>query len=205
MKKSIETIWRDGFLKATDLSAPRLNNLYNQKSQHITDSLIKKMRKEMWLMIPASIIPVIICIAVGNHFIWAIISFLISIPWFFIAKKHYEEIKNIDYSDNCYDYLKQVKDNLTRITNFNQKLSVYSVPVILFPMLIYTYFNNIDKTFGEIVGNAALGGSNLWIFLFLPIMTLFSYFLFKFMLRVGSSVGNKINRLLIDMEELRAA
>jgi len=162
------------------------------------------MRKEMWLMIPASILPAIISIAVGNHFIWAIISFLITIPWFFIAKKHYEEVKNIDYSDNCYKYLKQVKTKLTRITSFNQKLSVYSVPVILLPMLIYTYFNNIDKTFGEIVGNTELGGSNLWIFLFLPIMTLFSYLLFKFFLRVGSSVGNKISRLLIDMEELRA-
>lgn len=204
MKKSIETIWKDGFLKSTDLSAPKLNDLYNQKSQHITDHLINRMRKEMWLMIPASILPAIISIAVGNHFIWAIISFLITIPWFFIAKKHYQEVKNIDYSDNCYKYLKQVKTKLTRITSFNQKLSVYSVPVILLPMLIYTYFNNIDKTFGEIVGNSELGGSNLWIFLFLPIMTLFSYLLFKFFLRVGSSVGNKISRLLIDMEELRA-
>lgn len=205
MKKSIEAIWKEGFLVSSDLSVPKLNDLYNQKSQHVTEDLIKRMRREMWLLIPASIIPAVISIVVGNHFIWAIISFLVTIPWFFIARKQYEEIKDIDYSDNCYNYLKKVKDKLTRMTHFNQRLSVYSVPVILLPMLIYTYFNNINKTFGEIVGNTELGGSNLWIFLFLPIMTLFSYFLFKIILKVGNSVGKKINKLLLDMEELRVA
>jgi uncharacterized membrane protein len=205
MEKSIETIWKEGFLKSINLHVPRLNDLYNQKSQHVTDDLIRKMRKEMWLMIPASIMPAIISIAVGNHFIWAIISFLITIPWFFIAKRHYQEIKNIDYTNNCYNYLKQIKEKLERITKFNQKLSVYSVPVILLPMLIYTYFNNIDKTFGEIVGNAELGGSNLWIFLFLPIMTLFSFVLFNFFFQVGNTIRKKINTMLLDMEELRGA
>ena len=47
--------------------------------------------------------------------------------------------------------------------------------------MIRITFNNINKTFGEIVGNKELGGSNLWIFLFLPIMALFSYFLFSFL------------------------
>lgn len=205
MEKSIETIWKQGFLKSTDLNAPRLNNLYNQKSKHITEDLIKKMRNEMWLMIPISIMPAVINIVVGNHYIWAIIGFLVTIPWFFIAKRHYQEIKNIDYTNNCYNYLKQIKNKLERITNFNQKLSVFSVPIILLPMLVYTYFNNIDKTFGEIMGNEAIGGSNLWIFLFLPVMTLFAYVFFKFMLRVGNSVGRKINQLVKDMEELRVS
>ena len=204
MENSIETIWKEGFFKSMDLYAPKLEDLYNQKSQHITDDLINKMRKEMWLMIPASILPAIISILIGNHFIWAIISFFLTIPWFFIAKKHYKEIKDINYANNCYDYLKQIQSNLERITKFKIKLSVYSVPVILLPMLIFTYFNNIDKTFGEIVGNKELGGSNLWVFLFLPIMTLFSYFLFKMMFRVGDTVGKKINKLLYDMEELRS-
>jgi hypothetical protein len=204
MENSIETIWKEGFFKSMDLYAPKLEDLYNQKSQHITDDLINKMRKEMWLMIAASILPAIISILIGNHFIWAIISFLVTIPWYFIAKKNYKEIKNIDYANNCYNYLKQIKDNLERINRFKRKISVYSVPVILLPLLIFTYFNNINKTFGEIVGNKELGGSNLWIFLFLPIMTLFSYFLFNFILRLGNSVGEKINQLLKDMEELRA-
>lgn len=37
MEKSIETIWREGFLKSDALVAPKLNELYNQKSIHIVD------------------------------------------------------------------------------------------------------------------------------------------------------------------------
>ncbi len=37
MEKSIETIWKEGFLKDDALLAPKLNNLYNQKSMDIVD------------------------------------------------------------------------------------------------------------------------------------------------------------------------
>jgi len=205
MEKSIEVIWKEGFLKNTDLSTPKLNNLYNKKSKHITDDLIKKMKREMWLLVLISIVPIFVNVLLGNEFIWGVISFVVSIPWYFIAKKNYREIKKIDYSENCYSYLKAIHNKLKKVTSFYQKLSVYSVPIILLPMLIYTYFNNQDKTFGEIVGNTELGGSNLLIFFFIPIMTLFAYVFFKIVLKTGSSIGKKINSLLLDMEELRTA
>ena len=37
MEKSIESIWKEGFLKKDALVAPKLNNLYNQKSKHLID------------------------------------------------------------------------------------------------------------------------------------------------------------------------
>ena len=37
MEKSIETIWKEGFLKSDALVAPKVNDLYNQKSNHIID------------------------------------------------------------------------------------------------------------------------------------------------------------------------
>ena len=41
MEKSIETIWKEGFLKSDALVAPKLNNLYNQKSKHTIDKLMR--------------------------------------------------------------------------------------------------------------------------------------------------------------------
>ena len=38
MDNSIETIWKKGFLNSDALIAPKLNNLYNQKSQNISES-----------------------------------------------------------------------------------------------------------------------------------------------------------------------
>ena len=37
MEKSIETIWKEGFLKGDALIAPKVNDLYSQKSIHIID------------------------------------------------------------------------------------------------------------------------------------------------------------------------
>ena len=37
MEKSIETIWKQGFISPESLIAPELNNLYNKKSIHLVD------------------------------------------------------------------------------------------------------------------------------------------------------------------------
>ena len=37
MEKSIESIWKEGFLQKNAMVAPKLNNLYNKKSIHIID------------------------------------------------------------------------------------------------------------------------------------------------------------------------
>ena len=39
MEKSIESIWKEGFLKSDALVAPKLNDLYNQKSEHVVDKV----------------------------------------------------------------------------------------------------------------------------------------------------------------------
>ena len=203
MEKSIEEVWDKGFIAPDSLMAPRINNLYEQKSKHIVTELIDKMRKEIWFLVPISVFPAILNVILGNHFIWSIIIIFICIPWFFIARNQYREIKDLDFNENCYAYLKKLRLRLRQMTNFNKKLSVWSVPIILLPMLIYTYFNNSGKTLGEVVGNEALGGSMLWIFSVLPILTLFAYLIFELTLRLGNSTAKKIDQLLYDMEELR--
>ncbi len=44
MDKSIETIWKEGFLKNDALIAPKLNDIYNQKSLDIVEQF-KRMYK----------------------------------------------------------------------------------------------------------------------------------------------------------------
>ena len=44
MEKSIESIWKEGFLKREDLVVPKLNNLYNKKSIDIVEKF-RKMYK----------------------------------------------------------------------------------------------------------------------------------------------------------------
>jgi hypothetical protein len=39
MTKSIEVIWKEGFVNEAHLTAPKVNDLYNRKSQNIVDKL----------------------------------------------------------------------------------------------------------------------------------------------------------------------
>ncbi len=44
MDKSIETIWKEGFLRGDALVAPKVNDLYAQKSRHIVDKIQRMNR-----------------------------------------------------------------------------------------------------------------------------------------------------------------
>ena len=47
MEKTIEKIWKEGFLKEDELAAPRINNLYGRKSKHIVDNLMSTVKKNI--------------------------------------------------------------------------------------------------------------------------------------------------------------
>ncbi len=67
MEKSIEDIWKEGFLKSDALVAPKINNLYNQKSIHVIDKF-KRMFKINLIAI------------VAFSFIFLIVSYFVGIP-----------------------------------------------------------------------------------------------------------------------------
>ena len=51
MEKSIETIWKNGFIKDQTLIAPRVIDVYNQKSKNSIDELLRKMKKGAWVIV----------------------------------------------------------------------------------------------------------------------------------------------------------
>ena len=55
MERSIETIWKEGFLKSDALIAPKLNDLYNQKSIGIVDKFRRMYRMNIIGLIAFSI------------------------------------------------------------------------------------------------------------------------------------------------------
>ena len=51
MEKSIESIWKEGFLKDDALVAPKLNDLYNQKSIHLLDKFEKMYKLNLIFLV----------------------------------------------------------------------------------------------------------------------------------------------------------
>ena len=203
MEKSIEKIWKNGFLNE-DLITPKIKSLYNQKSISLVESIINKFKKKVLLLLPLGILVFIFNIILDNDnaIFWGIISAVPCFGWFLLGKKQLKAIKEIDYKSNSYDYLVSIQEKINHIRRFNKRLIITFVPLGFLPMLVYTYFNNQGKTIGEIFGVDGLNYPTIAIFLIIPTLTIIAVliddFLFKINLK-GKTLG--IDSLIKEMEE----
>ena len=149
MEKSIETIWKDGFLNNDALVAPKLNNLYHQKSTHLVDKF-KKMYRINWL-----VIIVFSCIVLP-------ISILVEIPYLGIPmvllfmgvlsmnRKLKRKLDKISYNKNSYQYLNSFNEWVKELVQLNTKLSRYLYPYVFLSLIAGFWFGGFG---GDIPGN----------------------------------------------------
>ena len=205
MEKSIEKIWKNGFLNE-DLLTPKIKSLYNQKSISLVESIINKFKKNVLLLIPLGILAFIFNIALENDnaIFWGIISAIPFFGLFLLGKKQLKAIKEIDYKSNSYDYLVSIRKKINQIRSFNKRLIITSVPLGSLPIFIYTYFNQQGKTIGEIFGVDGLNYPTIAIFVLIPIFTIVILLIAEFPLsgNIPKSKALEIDSLIKEMEEL---
>lgn len=205
MNKSIENIWKNGFA-SEKLTIPKIEKLYNQKSISYTEKMIAHFKKEILVLIPMAILLFLFNIFLDNDnaIIWGIVSSVPCLIWYLIGKAQLKSLINIDYKSNSYDYLVSIRVKLISIRKFNKKLAISGIPIILFPMLVYTYFNQAGKTIGEIFGVDGLNFPTITIFLLLPILTLAAIIIAQIQFkRVSTKTTSGLDTLIGEMEELR--
>ena len=88
MEKSIEQMWNNGFLKNEKLLAPKLNDLYNQKSQLVIDKLKRTYTIDNKSMIPLAALVFGISAFFG-YYLLGIYLMLITLVLFFLNRKNY--------------------------------------------------------------------------------------------------------------------
>lgn len=204
MDKSIENIWKEGFANE-ELILPKVNELYNKRSISMVEKVIDQFKKEISLLIPAAVCVFLFNLLLDNdHAVfWGIVSALPCFAWFYIGKRQIKLVRSIDYQSNSYQYLVSIRSKLERIVQFNKKLAISSVPIILLPMLIYTYYNQQGKSVGEIFGIEGVDLPTIYIFLLLPVFTLISGLIAKlFFKRNLAEKTNGIKSIISEMEEL---
>jgi len=117
MKNSIEVIWKEGFLNEKSLVAPKINDLYNQKSKDLVDKMERMYKINLIAIVSMSIV-----FPIWYYFLDAIwqgvaISILMLLTvWYSIRQKR--SIKTLDHGATSLDYLKSfdriLKDALSR-------------------------------------------------------------------------------------------
>jgi hypothetical protein len=217
MEKSIETIWKEGFLKSDALLAPKLNNLYNQKSIDIVDKF-KRMYKInriaivafAFIILPTSFIVKIPYMGIGMFLLFMVISV--------IAQKFSKRLDKLDKTESSYQYLISFDNWVKEMTATNTKLSRFLYPYVFIIMVSGFWFGSIgedipgDKLVNFILlkfpdSYLILGFPLILIIIALLIISLLAYFgkqIGDFDLKLGyGRVLKKLDGILADMGELR--
>jgi hypothetical protein len=217
MEKSIETIWKEGFLKDDALVAPKLNDLYNQKSIDIVEKF-KRMYKLNRIGIAAFAI-IIIPLSYGTKMIsMGILMSLLFIVISYIAKKYSMQLNKIDKNTSSYEYLSAFNTWVKNMIALNSKLSTFMYPYIFIAMTLGFWFIQIEE---KILGNILINGivsefPTTYLINGFPILLLIPFFLAIGVIAFfGSKIGkwdinlvygrilNRLENTLSDMEELR--
>jgi hypothetical protein len=143
MKNSIEVIWKEGFLNEKSLVAPKINDLYNQKSKDLVDKM-----KRMYRMNLIAIVSMSIVFPVMYYFldvIWQGVAssiLLLLTAWYSIREKG--SIKTLDHGANSLDYLKSFDRLLKDAVSRGERVLRFTYP-LYFLIAISTMWSAWNK------------------------------------------------------------
>lgn len=218
MEKSMETIWKEGFLEKDTLVVPKLNNLYNQKSKHIIDKF-KRMYEINLIAIVA-----FACIVLPVSFVseipyMGILMFILFNVVAVVNRKFKKRLEKIDKSESSYHYLKAFDNWMKETLSVNAKMNRYVYPYIFLTLFIGFWFGSIGGNIPgeEFLNKLLIDYPDTYLIFGLPLVGILGMILVVFLLAFfGSRIGKwdfnlvygrilkKLDELLADMDELRS-
>jgi len=218
MEKSIESIWKEGFLTNDALIAPKINDMYNQKSLHI----IEKFKRMYRININAIIVFALFLLP----FAYLTNMPYMGIPMFFIfcfvivfSLKFKKKLYTIETTQNSYQYLLSFNEWVKEMVSFNTKMSRYLYPAVFLSLAQGFWFGSIggDIPGEEFVSELLVEYPNMTTLFGLPLfMIIGGVVLISLLAYFGGKIGqfdlnlvygrilNKLDEMLVDMEELRS-
>jgi hypothetical protein len=218
MEKSIESIWKEGFLKSDALIAPKINNLYNQKSKHIIDKFKRMFKMNLILIVLGSFIVLGVSFVVGLPYL-GVPMFIILNVLVIINKKLLNTLKLIEKSTNSYDYLITFDNWLKSQVNINKKFARLLYPVVFLSIVVGYWMKIVE---GQRVGDHAVNKllltyPDLNLLFGIPIIGIIGVLLivgiliflagriYEWDLKiVYGRVFNKLDEIIADIKELKA-
>lgn len=210
MERSIESIWKEGFLEKDALVAPKLNDLYNQKSRHITDKLKRMFKINLYAIVILAVVTWVGYWLLGVPYAGFFI-FLLLMGVFMLARKQGKSLVNLDQSLSSYQYLTNFNNWMKSIISKNVFVMRFFYPLVFLASMvpIWHSFNSGEVT-GKMVedmttifGIPVIGGSI--VLLVMALMILFGGKIYRWDVNlVYGRTFKKLEELISDMDELRA-
>ena len=212
MEKSIESIWKEGFLQKNALVVPKLNNLYDKKSIHIIDKFKRMFKINLNALVVFSfvLLPVSFFVKIP---VMGVLMFILFNVLVFVNKRLFKGLNKIDTNVSSYQYLKSFDVWMQEQITVNMKMSRYIYPYIFIAMVSGFWFSNdfnnsLNKILGDSQPDMIYGMPVYWILSMLLIIILIAIFgerIYKWDLNlVYGGVLKKLAELISDMEDLQA-
>ena len=217
MEKSIESIWKQGFLNNDALVAPKLNDLYNQKSMHLIDKFKRMFKINLNLIVAGSIMFLGISFLIGIPFMG--IGFFLTLTVIVVVNRRLSRgLSKIDKSESSYHYIKAFDNWLREQVSVNRKMAGFYYPLFFLSMVLGFWYANFDgKQPGEALTNKLIStypdqdlvfGVPIIVIIGVILVTVFlAYFggrIYNWDLKVVyGDVLKKLDEIITDMEELR--
>ncbi len=212
MTKSIETIWKEGFVDETQLTAPEIKDLYNRESQNIVDKLQNMFAINIKAIIIGSIVMLIMMSLIGAPFLGLYICCLL-FPLIIIAKRELKKSFDLSKGQSSYDYLMSFNSWLQ--SSIKAYSSYYQIfyPLFFLGMAIQGIVSNAG---GELISllvkifptDIIIFGQPYYLIIVLVIVTLimvkYAETLYRWDLNiVYGRQFKKLEELITDMKALR--
>lgn len=144
MDKSIENIWKEGFLKVNTEAAPRVENLYRRKSLMLTEKFKRTLSIDNWSILPLS---VCFLIGIGLKVNWGfgIYVFAMMILLFFYNRRCLKTFNSLHIEDNVHEYMRGYLRSVESLIRRISRMMVVGFPAFIVPAYIYIFFVWKDK------------------------------------------------------------
>src|SRR5690606_26569626 len=213
MEKSIEMIWKEGFLKNEDIVIPKINDLYNQKSKNIIDKIIRMMKINNVVLIVFTISLLIYTLIFKIPVILGIFLFFLFITQAIYATIQINNVPDIDKNQNSYLYLKSFHSWLKGQISRYMILSKFFYPTCVLSASLILWFSEgreeiIEKLYNQFPDMIFIYGIPLYLILVVLLacilVFIFSEKVYKWDINlVYGRVFKKLEEIISDMEELR--
>lgn len=215
MDNSIESIWKQGFLQQDAQVAPRINDLYNQKSLHVIAQFRRMYRRNQIGVLIAAVVVLGISLLFQTPLSGCILSSLL-VGLVFHSRQQEDKLAQIDKGDNSYLYLCALRDTLENIMqSFGQIYRwLYPLILIVFAWGIWQVeigdFNLQEAVLSAIPDLTLIAGVPLlpagFVLSMAVVMGVMAERIFQEEVdAVYGRVLDKLHELIADMEELRAS
>jgi hypothetical protein len=161
MGKSIEKIWTEAFINEQSLIAPKINNLYNQKSKSVIEKIRRTYEIDNKGLLPMAVI-LVIGMSIFSEAIIGIYGATLILCLYFYNQRLLNQFKTVDIKSDNLTYLKKYRGVITAITKSTKRLFVFAIPMAVLSIfaIVYTIkeksflskFISTDTTFIEFLG-----------------------------------------------------